>query len=209
MIACVLAVALVSQASHPSSFIPHPSGEAPPRVRIVSLPDSYAPDLAPGEVLVPGSVYDVVPEGAAESPPPASRPVAAYQAPPSPSPPATPYGSSCYASSYQSIAPSYQAPAPAATYVIPSVRPPVYSTPIDSTPAYAPQYAEPVPTARPRRRGRFALRARILMDHEVRNHLELGAGIGDGARGWDGGLFSRGVSSYGYRGAGGCPGGCP
>ena len=41
----------------------------PPTVRYVSLPDSYAPDLAPGEVLVPGSVYDVVRVGTSSQPP--------------------------------------------------------------------------------------------------------------------------------------------
>ena len=193
MTSLVFAAALLGQAA-----------EAPPRVRIVSLPDTYAPDLAPGEVLVPGSVHDVVPEGAARTlPPPSPRmqaypPVPTYQAAPPP-----PYASSCYASSYQSVAPSYQAPAPAATYLIPSDRPPVYSTPMQATPAYGPQYAEPVPTARPRRRGRFALRGRILMEHQVNNRLEIGAGIGDGAR-WGGTPAFLGGTGGGGRA---CPGG--
>jgi hypothetical protein len=174
MASLLLAAALAGQAGRP------------PAVRYVSLPDSYAPDLAPGEVLVPGSVYDVVPEGTAYAQPAAPRPSASAAAP---SPQAVP-SSSCYASSYQPGATSYRPPAPAASYVIPSCPGGACGRVIESTPwpQAGPQYAEPRPTARPAprrerlaegraRRPRLGFGLALAQEREVRSRTGLNLGF--------------------------------
>jgi hypothetical protein len=168
--------------------------ERPPTVRIVSLPDSYAPDLAPGEVLVPGSVYDVATSASASaSTVRVQVPAPSAQGTPYavPAPPAAYGSSSCYSSSYGGQAYSYAVPAPppAATYVVPSNRPPIYSTPMQTAPVFVPQYAQPA--ERPRR-GRFALRWGLSREYETRGRTALNFGIGDGARNWrEPSLFNR------------------
>ena len=154
--------------------------ERPPTVRYVSLPDSYAPDLAPGEVLVPGSVYDVVRVGTSSQPPTPVAPAPQVRTVPAPqaAPPVT-YGS-CYASSYAPTA-TYAVPAPQApqvTYAIPSCcQGGTCGRAIESSPGGPIQYAEPPPTARPgRRRERMAFGLGVTHEREVRMRNEINLG---------------------------------
>ena len=150
--------------------------ERAPTVRYVSLPDSYAPDLAPGEVLVPGSVYDVVRVGTSSQPPTPVAPAPQVRTVPAPS--AVP-SSSCYATSYAPSAMTYVAPAPQVTYAMPTCPGGTCGRAIRSTPWQAtPQYAEPVPTARPGRRPRermaFGLGLTSEWETRRRNEIHLG-----------------------------------
>ena len=154
--------------------------ERPPTVRYVSLPDSYAPDLAPGEVLVPGSVYDVVrvSTSAVQPAPPAAVPPSS-QARTIPYPSAAAPSGGCYASSYAPTAMAYPAPSPQVTYVMPSCPGGSCGRTIQSTPWQAtPQYSEPVPTARPGRRPRermaFGLGLTSEWETRRRNEVHLG-----------------------------------
>ena len=154
--------------------------ERAPTVRYVSLPDSYAPDLAPGEVLVPGSVYDVVRVGTSSQPPTPVAPAPQVRTVPAPqaAPPVT-YGS-CYASSYAPTA-TYAVPAPQApqvTYAIPSCcQGGTCGRVIESVPRGEPLYGEPPPTARPgRRRERMAFGLGLTSEWETRRRNEIHLG---------------------------------